>query len=306
MRSIKGLAAGLVATTGWLALLCLGLALVTGVLLGWSYTPTEQLAHASVVDLEATSRFGRAVRSLHFLSSHVAVVLTLLHLVVALARRSFVRWLSEREAWTSWLFAGGGLACLLLLTFGGRILPWDRHGAISLTMLESFLQLGASNPVAALLGDAALRLQRLWMIHLLLSGLLVLCVVLHAPVLRRLREWREAGRPSRPVVPGLVTLVVLLVLAGLVRAPLGPAPLSAEGTPLSAEGTVAAEWYLRWLQYLALNSIELAQVLLAGLCLLGLVTPALARRVAPSRLRVVWLVVLGGLVLISLLPVPAP
>jgi len=293
----------LVVLSGWLILLCLALILLSGLLLGWSYVPTAAQAHASVVDLESTSALGRAARAVHLIATHAAIALCLLHLLLVVARSSFGDDTSpndrsdpdRRAGWISGLLA---LGALLALAFGGRILPWDEHGGVSLVLAESFFAVGAANPVAALLGEGPLRLQRLWMIHLVGSTLLVLCVVIHAPVRRRLAAWWSADDPWRPAARALAALTALLLTAALVHAPLGP-PFRLE----EVAAGVAAQWYLRWLQVLSVSSTGLAQVALVLLCALGLATPVLARLLGRGRLRAVWLVLLAGLVVISLLPV---
>jgi hypothetical protein len=290
----------LLRATGWLVLLGVTAALVTGLLLGWSYAPTSSQAHRSVVDLESTSVFGAGLRSMHLLSSHAAVVLSLLHLLLVVARRAFAGWLGgggeEGPGWTS---GGLALGLLLLLAFGGRILAWDTHGGVSLVMLESFLRVGDASPLGALLGDVPLR--RLWMIHLLASGLLVLCMALHAPLRRVLADWRDGGRSLRPVALGAAALAALLIASVTLRAPLGPDFALTAADPLAQLG-VSAQWYLRWLQVLCVASIGLAQLVLAALFGLGLATPALARSIGAGRVRALWLAVLAGLIVVSLLP----
>ena len=119
----------MVALTGWLALLCVPVALLSGGLLGWFYLPDPFTAHGSLVELESVVPGGPFLRSLHSLSSHVALVVALLHFVAVLLRSDGTR--HRSGSWSTGLWA---LALLGALGFSGRALPWDQHAGLSLQM----------------------------------------------------------------------------------------------------------------------------------------------------------------------------
>lgn len=278
--------------TGWLILLSLALAALSGLVLAVSYLPVPTLAHESVVDLESTGLVGAAARALHFLSSHGCLALTLLHAVIALVARLDPP--APQRSWTSGLLA---LVLLVGLAFSGRVLPWDQHGGLSLVIAEAFFRVGDLSPVAALLGKAALRLQRLWLLHLLGTGLLVLCLAFHVPFRRRLASWRRSGPPRRAALLALGLVSGVLALSLLVTAPLGQ--------PFDGRAAVeaSAEWYLRWLQVLSVRSNSLARLVLAGLVAFGLLTPRLDRSLGWRGVRATWLTILVALSVVTLLPV---
>jgi len=280
-----------VAATGWVGLLALALAVLSGLLLSWHYRPEAAAAHASVVDLESATASGAAIRSLHGYATHLALIALLLHLGCALL---FRRRSTTTPEWfpTRWLSGLSGLALVVLLAYSGRALPWDAHGATSVIVARAFLTVGDLGLLDAVLGRGAAVLPRLWLLHLALTGLLLAPILVHVP----LRSALPALERRTILVAG-AALAALVVIALVVRAPLGP-----PADPLAAPAA-EAQWYLRWLQWVALRSPAIARLALLALLVLGLATPALGRRLGGQRLRRTWLATLVILALLSLVPV---
>ena len=280
-----------VAVTGWLGLLALVLAVLSGLLLSWHYRPDAAAAHASVIDLESATVTGATMRSLHWYATHLALAALLLHLSCALV---FGRRSTSTREWfpTRWLSGLSGLALVVLLAYSGRALPWDAHGATSVVVARAFLTVGETRLLDAVLGRGAAVLPRLWLLHLALTGLLLAPILVHVP----LRGALPALERRTLLVAG-VAFVALVVIALLVRAPLGP-----PADPLAAPAA-EAQWYLRWLQWLALRSPAIARLALLVVLVLGVATPALGRRLGGRRLRLTWLATLAILVVLSLAPV---
>jgi ubiquinol-cytochrome c reductase cytochrome b subunit len=270
---------------GWLVLLYLGVACVSGLLLSWHYVPAPELAYLSIVDLQSVSSAGKVLRSLHYFATHFAIAFTVLHIVLVLVRPGT----APRSQWAS------GLGCLVLavlIAYSGRILPWDQHGGVSLVVLASFLGVDGA---AALLGGGAVQLQRVFVLHLVGTALLV-------PVLRAHVDFRVAAAdavaaPSwRRALAIAAGGLVLVTLASVVW----PAPL---GRPYAEEvAGAAAEWYLRWVHYLALRSALWTRVVLVVLCALGLASPVWDRVLGARRVTGAWAVTLAAMVGLSLLP----
>lgn len=280
----------IVAVTGWIGLLALVLAVLSGALLSVGYRPDAAAAHASVVDLESATVTGTAIRALHAYATHAALIALLLHMSGALLVR---RGATTREWFpTRWLSGVAGLALVVLLAYSGRALPWDAHGATSVVVARAFLTVGDPGLVDALVGRGPAVLPRLWLWHLALSGLLLAPVLVHVPLRNALPALER-----RTILALGAALVALLALALLVRAPLGP-----PADPLAAPAA-EAQWYLRWLQWLALRSPAIARAALLALLVLGAATPALNRRLGGRRLRLTWLATLALLVVLSLAPV---
>jgi len=224
---------------GWVALLCLPVALLSGAVVGWFYVPDPAAAHATLVELESVVPGGAWLRSLHAISSHAALGLGLLHLLGGVLRRER-RATSDEDpvvpassrAWSTGLVA---LAVLGLLAFTGRALPWDQHAGLSLQMADRFLRAGDLQPVRWLLGPMGgpLLLQRVWLLHLGLAVALALALAGHGSLRARLREWTAAPRTGRRAIAVTVGALGLLVGAGLVhRPPLGHPASSSLVTPL--------------------------------------------------------------------------
>jgi quinol-cytochrome oxidoreductase complex cytochrome b subunit len=276
--------------SGWLALLLLALCALSGALLAWHFSPAEAGAYASVVSLEQAVRGGAALRALHFLSTQLALGLALVHFLAVLVRRAEPR---ERMA----VGFASGLAALGLTglgAFSGRVLPWDQHGGLSLVMLREFLRVGPLDPLGGLVGEAGLRVARVFLLHLLGTVLLGVALGVHlvAPARARLRAWLD-GRGRAVGLTTAAALALVLAASAFMSAPLGEPFAPAQ---LAGEPPVAAEWYLRWLQFLSLRSLPLARVALAAALALVLAAPLYVRRLGPRGLRVLF----GGALLVAL------
>jgi hypothetical protein len=130
----------------------------------------------------------------------------------------------------------------------------------------------------------------LWL-HLAGAGLLVLCLLVHVPL------QREDALPRRTVILAAAGVVVLLAASLVLEAPLGQA--------YAAQPVVTGyqvEWYLAWLELLAVQSALLARVVLAGLCLIIVATPLVCRWTSVGVTRIAWSVIGAGLLLLSVLP----
>lgn len=113
---------------GAIANTCLIIAVVSGILLLFWYTPSVHQAYGSLEQLRQTSGLGQLMRSLHRYSSDGCMLFILLHALRIVTQRRFTgpRWL----AWTT------GMAMLALLGFigwTGYWLVWDvraQHAAL--------------------------------------------------------------------------------------------------------------------------------------------------------------------------------
>jgi hypothetical protein len=277
--------------SGWLILLCVAAAALSGLLLGWHYVPTAAHAYSSVVDLEAASLAGRALRSLHLYSCHFSVALTAIHLLLALVSK-----LQEPLEARRWISGVVATVLLVALGFSGIILPYDEHGGLALVVADGLLRLGEARPVAALLGGAAEhhQLQRVLLLHVGATALLAASLAWHVDLRARLAAWAQELRGT--LLAAGLTAGTLLVVALVARAPLG-APF------VDAAPTVGvAPWYLRWLQQLSLRGDHVAQIALLVLLAAALATPALTRAIGERGPRLFWLVTLVAAAAACLLP----
>lgn len=181
-------------TMGTLALAALLLAIATGVALAAGYDvarPVDSLAL-----LELTSPAGRWVRALHAWSSHLLVVLALLHAVEHLANGT-----DARPAPAAWLRVVGAIPFLLGLALSGFMLKGDAEGQLARQLLAGLLErlpaLGAA--LSAVLLGAGEELQLVYVHHLATLTLVVLVVAVEHG--RRL--WPSAGAALGPLAAAL-------------------------------------------------------------------------------------------------------
>jgi quinol-cytochrome oxidoreductase complex cytochrome b subunit len=97
------------------------IATVTGILLMIYYTPSTELAYASVKDIHYIVPTGRFIRNLHRWSAHLMVICVILHAVRVFLTASYK---APREF--NWVVGLGLLVVTLGLSFTGYLLPWDQ------------------------------------------------------------------------------------------------------------------------------------------------------------------------------------
>lgn len=108
-------------TLGITALVCFGIATVTGVLLMIYYTPSTELAYQSIKDIHYTVPTGRFIRNLHRWSAQLMVAVVILHAVRVFYTASYKK---PREF--NWVIGMLLLVVTLGLSFTGYLLPWDQ------------------------------------------------------------------------------------------------------------------------------------------------------------------------------------
>lgn len=273
--------------TGWIAAWLVVLCVATGSVLALHYVPAD--AHASVLDLSHRAPITGWVRGVHRLAAHLALLFTLSHFIVSLwndrARDS------QRLAW------GTGFAALLLLgiiDFLGRALPWDEHGAVSLSIARVFL--GASPLPDASAGDEALA--TVWFLHIAGAAIVVGCFAFHVQWRAVLREGSFARSNSALMI---VAVVPVLALSAIVL----PAPLGDRFEGFTSSTSVTAEWYLRWLQWFAERDLALARGAAVAVLALAVARVADPSPKARAGMRIAWLAVLVVMGIVTLLPLGA-
>lgn len=271
----------MIVATGWLMLALLAICMVSGLVLGWFYLPSADSAHHSIVNLQILAPGGALFRSLHHYASQACLILGALHFVLVIVNKTSVP--AVRRQWITGLLA---VALLIVLAFSGRILPWDQHGGLSLSVAQHFF--GAN----WLLGPEAHHLQRVLWLHLAGAGVLLLCLLYHVPL------QREGALPRSTVILVPAGVVLLLAASLALEAPLGQ---SYAAQPVVTAG-YRVEWYLSWLEFLAVQSTLLARLVLAGLCLFIAATPFVCRWTSVRLTRIAWSVIGAGLLLLSVLP----
>ncbi|HEY5158484.1 MAG TPA: cytochrome b N-terminal domain-containing protein, partial [Anaerolineales bacterium] len=105
---------------GGLALFCMLVLLVTGILEMFYYIPTPDQAGSSIQTLTFLVPYGGLVRNLHYWSAQLLVVVTLVHLIRVIFTGSYA---PPRRF--NYLLGMGLLVLVVLLDFTGYVLRWD-------------------------------------------------------------------------------------------------------------------------------------------------------------------------------------
>lgn len=161
--------------------------LVTGTLLMTVYSPSEAAAWGSVQYLESQTQFGTVVRGIHHYTSHMMLVVMVIHLVVLVLTAGYRR-PKEFTYWT-----GLVLAVLVIgLAISGNPLPWDQKGYQAYqieTSIAGTMPYVGPTLRTLLVGGAEfgnLTLTRLYTLHVVvLPFLATLLLTLHFALVRR-------------------------------------------------------------------------------------------------------------------------
>jgi hypothetical protein len=288
-------AAGLL--SGWLAVMLLAANALSGLWLWLAYDPQAAAAYDSVLAMESARSFGGFIRALHGFSSHFLVAAALVHFFLVLAM------LGDHASWLKGKWASGVVAGALAaaLAFLGRILPMDMHGGVSLLMLENVAPWGG---IAAGLpgGAGASKLGVVLWLHVVGAAALGLALAGHmrtapAGAGEEGAAGPREGLPARiRIWTGVTAAFVLVGASAFFRAPLG----IAYDERLSGIG-VSAEWYLRWLQFLAESFPTAFRIVPPGLLVMALATPAACRAAGVRRVQAAWLVMILSLGVMNVL-----
>ena len=305
---------------GVIAMVLLGVLLITGVVLMFWYVPLPGVAYDRMVDLTAGALpIGGLVRDLHRAASDALVVVVVLHML-----RVFLTGALGRPRRLNWLVGLGLLLAVLSTAFTGYLLPWDLNAYWAATVGGELVGLlpGIGGWLRGLIWggdgvgeDTLVRAYALHVAALPLSGTALMGY--HLWRIRRsglARPRKAEGEVSDPLVRtrpaltmrelilGLLTLTVLLLVALLWDAPLG-----LPGEPPRVLDPAKAPWFFLWIQELVSYSTALGgMVPLILIALLALAPqlerhPELAGRwLSPERRGrcILFLIALAAIVLL--------
>jgi quinol-cytochrome oxidoreductase complex cytochrome b subunit len=262
--------------------LCLALLLMgSGALLMLAYEPSPAGAHASIVSLEADVAFGRLVRSVHHWSADLIVVVVSIHLL-----RVFLTGAFRGARQFNWIVGLSLLACVLISSFTGYLLPWDQRSYWAVTIVTGMMEYV---PVAGdwlqrvVRGGAEIGTSTLIAFYALHTTLVPVSLV----ALMALHFWRvrKAGGVVRPDAPGdsaagsdrvlflphllvrEVAVALTLLACVLLLAMFLPAPLGEPANPGMSPNPAKAPWYFMGFQELLLHFDPVFAVLVIPLAL---------------------------------------
>jgi quinol-cytochrome oxidoreductase complex cytochrome b subunit len=249
--------------------------LVTGLLLGFFYSPLPVQAYKSVQHIQNTVFLGQLVRNLHHWTGHALIVVVFLHLL-----RVFFNGAFYPPRHLNWL---GGLALgvlILMANFSGYLLPWDQLSYWAVTIATSmlgyipFIGISLQEMMQGGVEVGTATLQLFYFIHTSLVPVsLFILMAYHFWLVRRAGGVLLPGeklqadmdkQKSVPVVPDLlvremafaaVVTCVLLLFSMFFDAPLGEMA-NPDMTPVN----VKAPWYFLGAQELLLHVHPLVAV----------------------------------------------
>ncbi len=225
------------------------------------YVPHEEVAYERILHIMTTLRYGRLLRTLHFLAANLLLIAGVLHLTRIFFMGSY------RGRGMNWVYGLVLLALILFSNYTGYLLPWDQtsYWAIKVgSNLASYFP-GVGNSLKTFLlgggdiGDETLI--RSFALHVgLLPFLWVLFVSLHLWRIRKdgglaAPEEEDIRIPSSPwlvraeVSAGLLTLSLLLILGLFMEA-----PLAGRADPLHPPNPAKAPWYFVGIQEMVSHS----------------------------------------------------
>ncbi|MFN0053162.1 MAG: cytochrome b N-terminal domain-containing protein [Planctomycetales bacterium] len=219
---------------GALALM-FGVELITGTLLMTVYSPSEAAAWGSVQYLENETTWGGFIRQVHHHTSHLMLILIVLHGVSVIVTAGYRR-PKEFTYWTGLVLAG----LVLGLAISGNPLPWDQKGywAYQIETGIAGTMPGIGQALKTLLVGRSefgnLTLTRLYTLHVIVLPMLALILlVVHVALMRReklqlLSRLADQGNLSPEAAPGGMepywpfqttrNLLVFAILMGLIVA----------------------------------------------------------------------------------------
>ncbi|MDN5796792.1 MAG: cytochrome b N-terminal domain-containing protein [Intrasporangium sp.] len=179
---------------GGLTAVSLAILIATGVVLAQFYDPTPEVANASVRTIVEDVALGGFIRSLHFWAAQAMYVLAALHLIRVFFHGSYKR---PREA--NWLIGVSMFGLTLLALFTGTVLKWDQEGYEALAHNLELGQVlgGAGFWFSTSFAAHTPILVRLYSAHIMLiPGLIVILVTLHALLIKRHKISSHPGLPA--------------------------------------------------------------------------------------------------------------
>jgi quinol-cytochrome oxidoreductase complex cytochrome b subunit len=256
-------------------MLLLTVLVVTGAVMGLTYSPTPDTAYESVQYITTQQTLGWFVRGLHYWAAGLMVVMLFFHLFRLLLVAGYK---APREG--TWLIGTVLFFLVLAMSFTGYILRWDEravHGVrVVLHMFNRVPVIG--EPLVLLVQGGpetgAKTLQRMFAVHVIIIPMLLLLPLvafhLYLVIVRGVTSPAErqqpvktaaeqealyiaqkndpkTGEPFHPYTSGKSMMMALSVLALVVilTVTAGPAELHPEGN-LVEPSMPSEEWWLWW------------------------------------------------------------
>ena len=248
-------------TFGGILAFCLATQIITGVVLAMHYTPSVDLAFASVERIMRDVPYGWLIRYIHANGASMFFLAVYIHMIRGLYYGSYKE---PREV----LWVLGALIFLLMIAtaFLGYMLPWGQmsfHGANVITGLFGAIPIVGDPIQTWLLGGPSIgnqTLQRFFSLHYLLPFMIAAVVILHIWALHvpgnnnptgvEVKDVEKDTVPFHPyytVKDGFAIVVFMILFAAVVfyfPYALGHTDNSIEANPLVTPAHIVPEWYM--------------------------------------------------------------
>lgn len=269
---------------GGMAVVLVGMLLLTGLMLKFVYQPIPDKAYASILYLQNEVLFGGLIRNIHHWSGNALLIVVFLHFLRVFFTSAF-----HAPRQFNWII---GLAMFLLAlgsNFTGYLLPWDQLAFWAVTICTGMLAYvpGIGPGLQELvrggseIGSGTLSI--FYAVHtaVIPAGLLLL-MPFHFWRVRKSKglviprtpqEVSTDGGESVATIPNLIVreLAAAAVVVALIMviSAFFNAPLEAEANPGLSPNPTKAPWYFAGLQELLLHFHPLFAVLLIPVAIFG-------------------------------------
>uniref|UniRef100_Q642W9 Cytochrome b n=1 Tax=Clymenella torquata TaxID=292503 RepID=Q642W9_CLYTO len=246
--------------------LCLGIQIITGILLAMHYTPHIDIAFSSVAHITRDVNYGWLMRTIHANGASLFFLCIYMHIGRGLYYGSY----SYMETWNIGVI-------LLLLTmaaaFLGYVLPWGQMsfwGATVITNLFSAIPYIGTNLVQWMWGGFAVdnaTLNRFFAIHFFVPFIIAALTVIHLLFLHLTGSNNPLGiasdsdkipfhwyYSSKDILGFIIVILMFAMLALLAPNALGDPENFLPANPLVTPTHIKPEWYFLW-AYAILRSI---------------------------------------------------
>lgn len=247
---------------GGIAALLFVLLFITGLLLRFSYIPSEKDAYNSIIHLQEDVLFGQLLRNMHYWCGMLLVVVSFLHVIRVFYSQSIF---NERRK--NWLYGLLIMFLVIMSNFTGYLLPWDQLAYWAVTIMTNMLSYipVIGDALASLVrGGAEVNegtLLRFYHFHTgLLPLLMVFVMSIHFWLVRKAKGVTVADSSKKEMVstnPQLVykevVVALSLILLLIIFSMLMDAPLLGKANPLESPNPSKAPWYFMGFQELLLH-----------------------------------------------------
>jgi ubiquinol-cytochrome c reductase cytochrome b subunit len=247
-------------TFGGILSMCLGIQIITGVILAMHYVPNANLAFDSVERIMRDVNYGWLIRYTHANGASMFFFAVYIHMFRGLYYGSYK---APREV--LWLLGCVIYFLMIATAFMGYVLPWGQmsyYGAVVITNLIGAIPVVGPSILTWLQGGFSVdqpTLNRFFSLHYLLPFVIAGVVVLHIWALHvvgqnnptgveiKSKEDTVAFTPYATVKDGLAMVIFLIMFATFVFfAPdaLGHADNYVKANPLVTPNHIVPEWYM--------------------------------------------------------------